>query len=142
VQVLLGALPARLPPMTPDEPPPIAVPESVLDRALQLIPRVLSSHAHILGLMALGVFLVLLPVVGVHVDAQWELVGGNYTNVTSDIGACIAAGGTLHLVRQAHRRARIEDERLRLEREVHELLHHVHREAAGRLGHRSPEPER
>lgn len=29
----------------------------------------------------------------------------NYTNVTSDLGACIAAGFTVHLVKRSHRRA-------------------------------------
>lgn len=34
------------------------------------------------------------------VSAKAELIGGNYTNVTSDLGACIAAGGTVHLVKR------------------------------------------
>ena len=42
------------------------------------------------------------------------LIGGNYTNVTSDIGACIAAGGTLHLVNQGRKRQRADAERLTL----------------------------
>jgi len=42
--------------------------------------------------------------------------------VTSDLGACIAAGGTLHLIR-SHREHRSELEHLRgLVREVHERL--------------------
>ncbi len=52
----------------------------------------------------LGVYLVLLPLFGVNVSAKAELIGGNYTNVTSDLGACIAAGLTVHLVKRAHRR--------------------------------------
>jgi hypothetical protein len=69
-------------------------------RALNAVPRVLASKPHVVFLFALGVFLVLLPLVGVHVSAKAELIGGNYTNVTSDLGACIAAGGTVHLVRR------------------------------------------
>jgi len=38
--------------------------------------------------------------VGISVSAKAELIGGNYTNVTSDLGACIAAGGTVHLVKR------------------------------------------
>ena len=68
-------------------------PAGLLDRALGLIPRALASHLHIVGLILLGVVLVVLPLLGVHVSTQVELIGGNYTNTTSDIGACIAAGG-------------------------------------------------
>jgi predicted phage tail protein len=70
------------------------------NRALQWVPRILSSKPHIVWLMALGVYLIVLPLLGIAVSAKSELIGGNYTNVTSDIGACIAAGGTLHLVSQ------------------------------------------
>jgi hypothetical protein len=47
----------------------------------------------------------LLPLLGVTVSAKSELIGGNYTNVTSDLGACIAAGLTVHLVKRDRRRA-------------------------------------
>jgi hypothetical protein len=114
---------------TPETPP------SRLDRALKWVPRVLSSKPHVLALMGLGVYLVLLPLFGVVVSAQAELIGGNYTNVTSDIAASIAAGGTLHLVNQGRRRNKIDAERLRLERETHELLHMVYGDAARQLGH-------
>lgn len=117
----------------------LATPTSRLDRVLQYVPRALSSKAHVIFLGLLGVYLVLLPLFGVRVSANAELIGGNYTNVTSDIGACIAAGGTLHLIRQAHKRHRVEDERLRLTRDMHRLLHTVHTDAAARLG-QQPEP--
>ena len=79
---------------------------NVLARALNAVPRLLASKLHVLFLFGLGVFLVLLPLVGVNVSSKAELIGGNYTNVTSDLGACIAAGGTVHLVRRhrAHQR--------------------------------------
>jgi hypothetical protein len=89
-------------------------------------------------LTLLGVYLVVLPLLGVMVSAKSELIGGNYTNVTSDIGACIAAGGTLHLVSQGRKRQKVDAERLRLLREVHNLLHHVHADAAAELGHVIP----
>jgi hypothetical protein len=54
--------------------------------------------------------------------------------VTSDIGACIAAGGTLHLVSQSRRRQKVDAERLTLLKEVHALLHHLHPEAAAEIG--------
>jgi hypothetical protein len=109
-------------------------PSSMFNRILQWIPRLLASKPHIVWLLALGVYLIILPLVGVAVSAKAELIGGNYTNVTSDIGACIAAGGTLHLVRQGRRRQKVEDERLTLLKEVHALLHHVHPDAAAELG--------
>ena len=110
-------------------------PRSRVDRILQWVPRVLSSKPHVLLLMGLGVYLVLLPILGVTVSSTAELIGGNYTNVTSDIGACIAAGGTLHLVAQGRKRRKVEEERLRLARETHRLLHYVYGDAARELGH-------
>jgi len=69
------------------------------------------------------------------VSAQAGLIGGNYTNVTSDIAASIAAGGALHLVNQSRKRRKMDDQRLRLARETHELLRQAHGDAARRLGH-------
>lgn len=80
-------------------------PQTRLDTILDFVPRALSSHVHIIFLACLGVYLVLLPLLGVAVSAKAELIGGNYTNVTSDLGACIAAGLTVHLVRRDRRRA-------------------------------------
>jgi len=110
-------------------------PDSRFDRILQWVPRILSSKPHIVWLMALGLYLIVLPLVGIAVSAKAELIGGNYTNVTSDIGACIAAGGTLHLVKQGRKRQKIDDERLTLLKEVHALLHHLHPDVAAELGH-------
>ena len=107
---------------------------SRFDRILQWVPRILSSKPHIVALMLLGIYLIVLPLVGVVVSAKAELIGGNYTNVTSDIGACIAAGGTLHLVSQSRKRQKLDAEWLRLLTEVHALLHHVHAAAAAELG--------
>ncbi|MFC0081357.1 hypothetical protein ACFFRE_04200 [Aciditerrimonas ferrireducens] len=112
----------------------LAAPMTRFERALQVIPRALSSKVHVLLLLALGLYLVVLPLLGVTVSAKAELIGGNYTNVTSDVGACIAAGGTLHLIRQTRRRHRLEQERLRLTTEVHALLCRAHPELAESLG--------
>jgi hypothetical protein len=110
-------------------------PASRVDRVLQWVPRLLSSKPHVVLLIGLGVYLIVLPILGVSVSADTELIGGNYTNVTSDIGACIAAGGTLHLVAQGRRRRQVEEERLRLAKETHRLLHYVYGDAARELGH-------
>jgi hypothetical protein len=109
--------------------PSLASP-SRLQARLQAIPRALASTPHVFLLMALGLYLVVLPLVGVSVSAKAELIGGNYTNVASALGASIAAGGTLHLIRHARRSQRVDDERLRLTREIHELLHRVHADGA------------
>ena len=116
----------------------VDTPRSRLDQILQWVPRILSSKPHVLWLIGLGVYLIVLPLAGLHVSANAELIGGNYTNVTSDIGACIAAGGTLHLVRQSRRRRRMDEERLNLARETHRLLHYVYGDAARQLGHVGP----
>ena len=110
-------------------------PRSRLDRILQWVPRLLSSKPHVILLMVLGIYLIVLPLIGVAVSARAELIGGNYTNVTSDIGACIAAGGTVHLVAQNRKRRKIDEERLRLAQETHRLLHYVYGDAARELGH-------
>jgi len=117
-------------------------PQGWFDRALQWIPRVLSSKPHVVFLSLLGVYLVLLPLFGVVVSAHAELIGGNYTNVTSDIGACIAAGGTLHLIRQGRRRMKAEEERTRLLRDIHGLLHDLrpHLPGAAEAGRLLPPP--
>lgn len=93
-------------------------PASRLDQVLQWVPRILSSKPHVIALMGLGIYLILLPLIGVTVSAAAELIGGNYTNVTSDIAASIAAGGTLHLVRQTRKRRKIDEERLQIEAAV------------------------
>lgn len=114
-------------------------PDSKFDRALQWVPRILSSKPHIVWLVLLGLYLIVLPLLGIAVSAKAELIGGNYTNVTSDIGACIAAGGTLHLVNQARKWQKLDAERARMLREVHALLHHLHPDAAAQLGQVRPE---
>jgi hypothetical protein len=83
-------------------------PKTRLDKVLAYVPQFLASHLHVLWLLGLGAYLIVLPLAGVDVSSKAELIGGNYTNVTSDIGACIAAGGTLHLVRQARKRGKTE----------------------------------
>jgi hypothetical protein len=110
-------------------------PRSRVDQILQWVPRILSSKPHVIVLMGLGIYLIVLPLLGLSVSANAELIGGNYTNVTSDIGACIAAGGTLHLVNQSRKRRKMEEERLMLARETHHLLHYVYGDAARDLGH-------
>jgi len=110
-------------------------PRSRIDQILQWVPRLLASKPHVVWLIALGVYLIIVPLAGINVSAKAELIGGNYTNVTSDIGACIAAGGTLHLVSQSRKRSKIEQERLRLAQETHRLLHYVCSDAARELGH-------
>jgi predicted phage tail protein len=98
-------------------------PTSRLAKVLGYVPRILASKPHIVFLALLGVYLVVLPLAHVHVSSFAELVGGNYTNVTSDLGACIAAGGTLHVIRSHHQhRAEIAELREML-REVRSKLH-------------------
>lgn len=100
-------------------------PRSRLDRALGAVPRVLASHLHVIWLIGLGVYLIVLPLAGVAVSARAELIGGNYTNVTSDIGACIAAGGTLTLLKHSRRRNRIAEA-------SHKIVADLYRQHTGR----------
>lgn len=66
----------------PQELAALAVPQTRFEKILQVVPRVLSSKAHVIFLIGLGVYLVVLPLFGFVVSAKAELVGGNYTNVT------------------------------------------------------------
>ncbi len=115
-------------------------PRSLFDRVLQWVPRILSSKPHIVFLTLLGIYLVLLPLVGIVVSAKAELIGGNYTNVTSDIGACIAAGGTLHLVNQNRKRQKLDAERLRLLKDMHDMLRRAHPDPLREPGQPAPSP--
>jgi hypothetical protein len=82
----------------------------------------LASHVHIIFLLLLGTYLIILPLAGVSVSAKSELIGGNYTNVTSDIGACIAAGGTLTLLAHSRKRNRVSDATHKI---MADLYHHA-----------------
>jgi hypothetical protein len=97
-------------------------PQTRLDRILALVPRALSSHVHVIFLGLLGIFLVILPLVGVAISQKAMLIGGNYTNVTSDLGACIAAGLTVHLVKRDRRRGRELEQHFRLLHDRHTKL--------------------
>ena len=98
---------------------------SRLERILGAVPRVLASHLHVIWLIGLGVYLIVLPLAGVDVSAKAELIGGNYTNVTSDIGACIAAGGTLTLLKHSRRRNRLAEA-------SHRIVADLYRQHTGR----------
>ena len=83
----------------------LAEPQSRLARLLNYIPRMLASKPHIIFLLGLLVYLVFLPLTHLYTpSAQAMLIGGNWTNVTGDIGACIAAGGTLVLLKHSKKR--------------------------------------
>lgn len=66
-----------------------------MNNALGKFTELLASKLHISALTLLGIYIIVLPLAGIHVPIKWELVGGNYTNVTSDIAACIAASLTV-----------------------------------------------
>lgn len=100
-------------------------PKTHLDKALGYVPRALASHSHILALGALGIYLILLPLLHVNVSSGAELIGGNYCNVTSDIGACIAAGGTLTLLGHSRKRNKVADA-------THRIMADLYRETAGK----------
>lgn len=76
------------------------------------------------------------------VSTNIQLILGNYTNVSSSVGAGIAAGASLTLVkrqRHAHKLAVAAHiaalEARAFAQETHKLLHHLNPEEAARLGH-------
>jgi hypothetical protein len=102
-----------------------------MENALGYVPRFLASHVHVIWLMALGVYLIVLPLCGVDVSAKAELIGGNYTNVTSDIGACIAAGGTLTLVKHQRKQTRAAELRAALAQKTNAMVADLYRHHTG-----------
>lgn len=105
-------------------------PSSRLDRILARIPGLLASKAHQLFLVALGVWLVMFPLVpGLKrfaPSAQWMLIGGNWTNVSSALGACIAAGAGLAIHREVKQRRHLEELRHEAAMVSHALVERAH----------------
>ena len=121
-----------LPPPPTDTPPP----RSRAQRAMDAIPRLLSSKAHIVFLGLLGLWLIVVPLLpgtkSFRPSATAELIGGNWTNVSSAIGACIAAGAGLaihHKVRALHHEMR--QDRIKAE-QSHLLIEQLHTHHIGR----------
>jgi hypothetical protein len=131
---------------------------SPLARALGRLPYLLSSRPIIL--FGIVLFFYLFVFAGIAtllghpdaVSANTQLILGNYTNVTSSVGAGIAAGASLTLLkrrRRDHRVARAAlsaaHEARSFAQETHRLVHSLHPEhaaalgqAPGRLIHRGP----
>ncbi len=74
-------------------------------------------------------------VAGIGNPAPHDLGRRRYTDVTWDIGACIEADGTRHLVIQSRKRRKIERNRCGPALETHRLLHHACSDAAREPGH-------
>jgi hypothetical protein len=88
-----------------------------MQRALRLefVPRILASVASRYLFVALFVYLVVLPISGIYTPSSNAMLeGGNYTNVTGALGACIASAVGL----QIHR----EQKKRHLEQRLHEAL--------------------
>jgi hypothetical protein len=106
--------------------------KSTLDRVLGMVPRALASHTHIIFLGGLLVYLVLLPLAHLYTpSSQAMLIGGNWTNVTGDLGACIAAGGTVTLARQGQQRRRAAREALQVAQATHRIMADLYKHSTG-----------
>ena len=107
-----------------------------LDRLLGRIPKTLSGHTFILLLVLL--FFYLFVFAGIEtllghpsaVSANAQLILGNLTNVTSAMGACIAAGMTVHLSHEQRKRHKELSDLKALVHRLHEKHDAVHPEAA------------
>ncbi|WP_280725127.1 hypothetical protein [Kitasatospora sp. MAA4] len=113
---------------TPLHDPADQPPRSRLDRALDAVPRLLAHRIHILFLGVLGLWLIAVPLLpgtgAIRPSATAELIGGNWTNVSSAIGACIAAGAGLAAHHEARRHRRIAEAAHALVAELHSA--HIH----------------
>lgn len=123
------------------------VAESKIADLLGRLPNLLSSRPVIVfGIVLffyLFVFAGIATLLGYPdaVSANVQLILGNYTNVSSSVGAGIAAGASLTLVkrqRHAHKLAEVAHtaalEARAFAQETHKLLHLVNPDAAARLG--------
>lgn len=122
--------------------------QSAFTRALNRLPYVLSSRPIIVfGILLffyLFMFAGLASLFG-HSDAvstNTQLILGNYTNVTSSVGAGIAAGATLTVLKHQRRAHRISQDALdaahearSFAQETHRLVHSLYPEQAAKLGH-------
>lgn len=78
-----------------------------MSRWLGWVPRALGHPLNTLAGFALLAYLVVLPLAGVAVSTDSELIFGNLTNVVSYVGASIAAGASVvnlheHRAHRAH----------------------------------------
>jgi hypothetical protein len=90
---------------------------STLSRAVKLewIPRTLASIASRYLFVGLFFYLVVLPITGIYTPtSNAMLIGGNYTNVTGALGACIASAVGLAIHRDLRKR--------HFEQRLHEAL--------------------
>lgn len=71
------------------------------------IAQMLASRWHVGALAILGIYLVVLPLLGITVSPKAELIGGNYTNVISAIGAGLASYASV-AVHKSHKSLRDE----------------------------------
>ena len=72
---------------------------------LTFIPRLLASITSRYIFVALFIYLVALPVLNLYTPtANAMLIGGNYTNVTGALGACIASAIGLDIRQSQQRR--------------------------------------
>lgn len=122
--------------------------ESGFARLLGRLPNLLSSRPVILfGILLffyLFVFAGIATLLG-HpsaVSTNIQLILGNYTNVSSSVGAGIAAGASLTLVKRQRRTHRIAEaahaaalDARAFAQETHRLMHILNPEAAAQLGH-------
>jgi hypothetical protein len=95
----------------------------MLSRVLDRVPRALASNTHIVFLIVLGLWLIIVPLIPgtekIRPSEFAELIGGNWTNVSSALGACIAAGASLkaHSVAKQHRN---------IAERTHEMISEIH----------------
>ena len=124
------------------------VTESQFARLLGHLPNLLSSRPVIVFGIVLFCYLFVFAGVATllghptAVSANTQLILGNYTNVSSSVGAGIAAGASLTLVkrqRRAHKVAQaahaVALEARAFAMETHKLMHLIHPAEAARLGH-------
>jgi hypothetical protein len=120
---------------------------SRFDRILGRLPYLLSSKPVIIfGIILffyLFVFAGIMTLLGhpAAVSANIQLILGNYTNVSSSVGAGIAAGASLTLIKRQRRAHRLTvaaheaaQEARAFARETHRLLHLAHPDKAAELG--------
>ena len=113
--------------------------QSQQPKFLQAIPRILASTVSIFIFIFLFIYLVLFGIVGLFIDwlaptANMQLILGNYTNVTSALGAAIAAGASTQHLTQVRKLNRKHEELKKLVVDLHSKIDNLN--SAGMQHHK------
>ena len=108
-----------------------------MKKFLDAIPRALSSKMSIFIFIFLFIYLVIFGLIGLFIksiapSANAQLILGNYTNVTSALGAAIAAGASTQHLSQVKKLHKKHDELKESIDALHDKIDNLSKDANGK----------